>query len=591
MFLFNKDEEKKTKLESATSTGKSKGKHKGKDKKTLAKSDLHYNEAELILEEFKRIKTKKKILKALAKASSSAKKINGNNFEYSYVYPYKKFIKESFALVKKTHPKCAMPPFQQYYSSFEHMNAKQKNWYLYWRDQVLQGEFLPTDLSYIYVFVYELINYSFNQNAAFNLSMLCRLYDAYKNHHHIERFKGLIGDMLFELGEKELAQKWSPHKPQYPTLYRHLLGNSSDLTRVSITSWKNYYSNHRPTDFFVLNKNKIYKAFKECIHFLEHYHLKQSNQKLIDIFFEKREEKHRRYLYPGMISFRNYSTFVEYDVVNIYPTQTLYTEITTYFKLAENVTRLLNNEKNLLKIDKSILPEELKDQMIQHLSRHKERGRFKTVKIRNTSSRGSAIPNQPVEHRIPKKEEHLPFRLKTPTAPIQRPVVTIEFDDERILQLKTETAELVAEVEKRTQENQLDELVSEEVLNNTSSTSEPLKTQIEKTFIPTLSLTQFFTGSSDDIDEVQLEEMVHSLSSLEKEFLTHFSNRVWSKKEATSFLKTKGQLFGVILSSINEKAQDILEDNLIEVDDNGELTIYEEFIAILNLIKEQCYEN
>ncbi|MFP3681637.1 TerB N-terminal domain-containing protein, partial [Pseudomonas sp. SIMBA_041] len=74
----------------------------------------------------------------------------------------------------------------------------------------LNGNYLETDLSYLILFTYELINYSFNQNAAFNVSMMVRLYEEYK-----DRMPGCktylsdwIHDFLLELDEVGLASEW-----------------------------------------------------------------------------------------------------------------------------------------------------------------------------------------------------------------------------------------------------------------------------------------------------------------------------------------------------------------------------------------------
>lgn len=69
-------------------------------------------------------------------------------------------------------------------ATFRSLNHRQKQWYFYWRSCVLSKNYIDTDLSYIFIFVYELLNYSFNKNAAFNISMLERLRDAYSSRYN-----------------------------------------------------------------------------------------------------------------------------------------------------------------------------------------------------------------------------------------------------------------------------------------------------------------------------------------------------------------------------------------------------------------------
>ena len=49
-------------------------------------------------------------------------------------------------------------PFQQYWPTYATMDAAQLQWYFYWRAQLRNGNRLPTDLSYLFVHIYEVIN-------------------------------------------------------------------------------------------------------------------------------------------------------------------------------------------------------------------------------------------------------------------------------------------------------------------------------------------------------------------------------------------------------------------------------------------------
>lgn len=49
-------------------------------------------------------------------------------------------------------------PFMSYWPTYGVMNEAQRKWYLYWRKEVRQGRYPDTDLSYLFVHIYELIN-------------------------------------------------------------------------------------------------------------------------------------------------------------------------------------------------------------------------------------------------------------------------------------------------------------------------------------------------------------------------------------------------------------------------------------------------
>lgn len=557
--------------------GKKKAKsNEDKNRRSIEKikieGSLFYNEEDVILEEFERIKTPKKPLEELERVIQPKIRRQSDNLEisisvsYSYGYDVDQFIKKSNELKHKTHPLCEMPPLHDLYSTFNQMSKPQLNWYLYWREKVTNGEYPDTDLSYIYVFVYELINYSFNQHAAFNISMLKRLYDAYNEKYNLKRLNILIADMLFEAGEIELGKTYYQPTPIVPALYKQLQEKDLDLSRISITPWKSYIQNRYfgNSKFYEPNKNKIYKTFKECVHLLEKHTEEMEGKKLIDVYFETKKEKYSHHLFGGMLHSRDYyGNYLEFELDNIYPTKRLYTEMVEYFRLSENVTRLLNGEKRQIKCDESVLPEGLKEKMMKVMTDPKETGRFKTVQTGNKAKLGSAIPLRE------EKESH---RLK----------VEILFDDRRIQQLATQSDILVNEVEKRA-------LEYEDDTNHPNGTDEKAhenspEKPMEDTKITT-GLDNFFIGFSGEIDEEDIYSFASELNDVEIKFLQLFNDDLsCSKESATQFLKTKGSNLGVLLSQLNEKAQEHLEENLLE-DGEDTLHIFEEFESVLTIVK------
>src|SRR5690606_29989001 len=49
-------------------------------------------------------------------------------------------------------------PFHAYWSSYGDMDAAQSRWYFFWRNEVRSGRYPPTDLSYIFIHVYECLH-------------------------------------------------------------------------------------------------------------------------------------------------------------------------------------------------------------------------------------------------------------------------------------------------------------------------------------------------------------------------------------------------------------------------------------------------
>lgn len=68
------------------------------------------------------------------------------------------FVAQAKRLVARTETQAEPVPFAQYWPTYAHMSPAQQRWYFYWRTAVRSGYFLPTDLSYLFIYVYECIN-------------------------------------------------------------------------------------------------------------------------------------------------------------------------------------------------------------------------------------------------------------------------------------------------------------------------------------------------------------------------------------------------------------------------------------------------
>lgn len=70
--------------------------------------------------------------------------------------------------------------FFSYVPQYSQMNTKQSRWYFYWRDRARQGEFLPTDYSYIILYIFEIINSEYDSGAEKALEQMCLVWKNYR---------------------------------------------------------------------------------------------------------------------------------------------------------------------------------------------------------------------------------------------------------------------------------------------------------------------------------------------------------------------------------------------------------------------------
>lgn len=70
----------------------------------------------------------------------------------------KQFVQQARALEERRGEPAPFVPFMSYWPTYEQMSEAQRSWYFYWRSEVRGGQYLFTDLSYVFVYLYELIH-------------------------------------------------------------------------------------------------------------------------------------------------------------------------------------------------------------------------------------------------------------------------------------------------------------------------------------------------------------------------------------------------------------------------------------------------
>ncbi|RXJ00614.1 NINE protein [Anaerobacillus alkaliphilus] len=570
----------KKQLEKKPSLAKISVEPKSQDNKTKPKkttsifNKTFYNEEDIILPKYAHIETPASILKSVEEAlnpKKSTKDSGGIRTEYSYSHSHSDFIKKSHNYKNRTQGPTKEIPLQAYWTTFDSMNDKQLKWYFHWREEVLEGNYLEVDLSYIFVFVYELLNYSFNPKASFNVSMLVRLYENYVDMHpklsnYLPRW---IQDMLNELKEEELASEWK-FRDYVPPVFKAITWEHKPLNKISITHWRNFIRNYRETKFFLDNKNKIYKVFKDGLLLLEAHHNEQ-NEKVENIWFTNKRVRNVAHLYSGAVIGRENEPIHVYHT-EVQPTDTLYDEITALFRLSENVTRILNGEKREIKVEEEVLPDNFKNNLLDSYKEgaKKANERFKTVKEKDTQATGSTIPQRPIE------EETTEVAAVTATKP------TIEFNDENIQRLNQENQHLQGVFEGSQNEETQPEFKDTSVLVTPDATTTDITPEVSETD----RTVEVDTGLNSifDTTEGDEEEFISSLSDAEKEFLSSFNNGEYSQDEATAFAKRNGKMLGLFLSELNEKANEHLGDNIMELEGDN-IILYDEFTDIALMLK------
>lgn len=549
--------------------------------------ELIYDVETLIFPDYRHLKTPllvAEFLRDLEKISLQSDYLPKGDLEFclnSMTYSKRQEIQANFIPITTNWP------------SFRIFNEAQRKWYFYWRKEVLNYNYIDTDTNYIMVFVYELINYTFNDKAAFNISMLERLYTNYHDKHSALSYllPQWISDFYYELGEFDLEKKWAPREPNYENAdYEYLKHQENKLEAVSITFWKRFFS-YQKTKFFEVNRNLIYKIFKKSISLLE-THYQVQGKSLVNEWMPKHKQfGFQRPLFLYALIARKTQRKLE---GGRRPTFKMREDLRALFRLAENVARISTGEKRQLSVDESLFPKDFKNNLIE-LFTHKSKsslfpeGRFVKTREKGVRRVGSAIPEPP--------EIIEPGSARSPV---------IKFDLDRINILDKESKELLEifalrydEVEVVEEEEERKSNVKAKAKANANAEANAEKVKEKKSESqppdkPDLSVAMYSRGASmmTDLANETLDKDAGSflakLTELEREFLRGFTNWVRATQEGIQTLKTHGIMMGVFVSKLNEKSLEYLGDNLIE-QEGDILKLNEDFEQVLLRLAKEDY--
>lgn len=104
---------------------------------------------------------------------------------------YTKFRADALRYFDRTHEACEYVYFFSYMPQYEQMTAAQAAYYLYWRCEVRRGNYIRTDNSYLFLYIYEIINLPDKIPPETGAVLLSRLWCAYRgNFRYLDKYIG-----------------------------------------------------------------------------------------------------------------------------------------------------------------------------------------------------------------------------------------------------------------------------------------------------------------------------------------------------------------------------------------------------------------
>lgn len=104
---------------------------------------------------------------------------------------YTKFCKDAARYFSLTHEPCEYVYFFSYMPQYEQMTVSQMSYYLYWRDEVRKGNYIKTDINYLFLHIYEIINLTDQIHPSEGAKMLSRLWKVYRGEfRYLDKYLG-----------------------------------------------------------------------------------------------------------------------------------------------------------------------------------------------------------------------------------------------------------------------------------------------------------------------------------------------------------------------------------------------------------------
>lgn len=169
---------------------------------------------------------------------------------------------------------------------------------------------------------------------------------------------------------------------------------------------------------------------------------------------------------------------------------------------------------------------------------------YQTVHEREGSEVGEVLPTPTTEH----------IQLKRSSF--------VQFNESRIETLSNQSTELIN--------------LFDDQHENEAQTVQP-------NIIETQLTTNYFQTGTEEMDQ---DAFLRSLSRMDKTFLLMIENGQISGKVAKDYLKKHGLMLAFFVNTINEKANEHLDDNLLQIE-NESIKVYEEFKPLVEKIKER----
>lgn len=244
-----------------------------------------------------------------------------------------RFLAEMVKYQDVTREKTDYVQYRQFWPTYQTMTHAQKYWYFYWRTEVRKGNYLDTGLSYIYVYIYELISLIGEKTPQDCYDRLIRVWGAYREiYPNLDNYlydwtfdfceiHGLEYSIRIDKNLKYFRKRFMIDK----LIYEQENSKYADLTFYTIDAICNYSISR--SRFYNLHRTIIEEAIPKAVALADAIYKNREGKGIFERHNIHREKKHEYFAYISSLStdqykklefaYKPYSTDMEF-VQNIY---------------------------------------------------------------------------------------------------------------------------------------------------------------------------------------------------------------------------------------------------------------------------------
>ncbi|WP_339269425.1 TerB N-terminal domain-containing protein [Paenibacillus sp. FSL W8-0187] len=346
--------------------------------------------------------------------------------DFRYVTKEQQFVQKARELAWHVEGEAPFVAFKSYWPTYDQMASDQFKWYFYWREEVRSGRYPDTDLSYLFVYFYELIHGVGWSDPLQGYALMEQAWTAYRKRyakldtylrewlydfmivHGLdmpirETYQRFPRVLSAELKEKEWKRRFSLQPVELS--WELLL----DLLDYDVEKSRFYQENGR---------KDLEQYAPKVIALVDSYLAKMKGQRFIDRF-QPRPRQVKRHLFRSAVYDHGlYGRNVVLTVVSLSEYAPLRSYITGLVRLTENKLRELRGFKGRLRGQDAVEPE-VEEIVTRYLK--------KEVQEQLEAQRKQAIPEVQIDtgklHRLQRESDQVRDMLLTEEAGQQAEVI------------------------------------------------------------------------------------------------------------------------------------------------------------------------